>query len=316
VNRNRRPARFHGVLNICKPAGLTSHDVVDRIRRVARMKQVGHTGTLDPMATGVLPLCLGNATKIVQFLISQDKEYLVEMKLGVITDSQDSTGVVLEELPYPQLEREDIEKVFRKFEGEQYQIPPMISAKHHQGQRLYELARKGIEIEREPCKIFIHELELEGISLPCIRFRVTCSKGTYIRTLCHDLGKALKSGAVMSGLTRTRAGSFPIDQAVPLESLQTQGDIENHLCDMNHALSSLPAVTVGSEGKACLNCGRSLAGGVITRRSGEFDSGAMVRVTTRDGNLIGVGRALMNSKSLDALAGNLGVIQPVKVFQQ
>ena len=105
MNRNRRPARFHGVLNICKPAGLTSHDVVDRIRRVARMKQVGHTGTLDPMATGVLPLCLGNATKIVQFLISQDKEYLVEMKLGVITDSEDSTGVVLEELPYPQLEK-------------------------------------------------------------------------------------------------------------------------------------------------------------------------------------------------------------------
>ncbi|MBW7939945.1 MAG: tRNA pseudouridine(55) synthase TruB, partial [Candidatus Omnitrophica bacterium] len=146
----KKEFRFNGVLNINKPAGMTSHDVVDYIRKIAKMRRVGHTGTLDPMATGVLPLCLGQATKIVQFLIAQDKEYIVEMKMGVVTDSQDMTGDITGEFPVPPLTDADILHVFSQFTGEIWQTPPMVSAKHHKGQRLYELARKGVEVEREP----------------------------------------------------------------------------------------------------------------------------------------------------------------------
>lgn len=305
---------FDGVLNINKPAGMTSHDVVDHIRKAAKMRKVGHTGTLDPMATGVLPLCLGRATKIVQFLIAEDKEYHVTMQLGIITDSQDTTGTVLQELPVPDLNEEKIQEVFQNFTGEIWQTPPMISAKHHKGKRLYELARQGVEIKREPCKIHIYDLSLLNVTLPTLEFRVVCSKGTYIRTLCHDLGKALGGGAVMSGLVRVRCGVFHIDDSIDLAELISPEDVSNHLADLNDALSSLPSVSVGSEGKASLHCGRSLSGGVLTRRIGEFDSGSLVRINARDGALIGVGKALLNSDQLDGLAGNLRVIQPVKVF--
>ncbi|MFB3786558.1 MAG: tRNA pseudouridine(55) synthase TruB [bacterium] len=307
---------INGVLNINKPAGLTSHDVVDVIRKVSHVKRVGHTGTLDPMATGVLPICIGKATKIQQFLIAQDKEYSVNMRLGLITDTQDTTGAVVEELPVPPLVPGDIESVFARFRGEQLQVPPMVSAKHHKGERLYELARRGVEVKRDPCKIHIHELTLESVDLPVIRFRVICGKGTYIRTLCHDLGQALGSGAAMSGLVRVRCGAFHIDQSIALDELQFPGDVLPRIVSLNEALSSLPSVMVGSEGKASLHCGRFLSGGAITRRNGEFFTGSMVRVTGRDGTLIGVGEALLNSDQMDELAGNLRVIKPVKVFHQ
>ncbi len=303
-----------GVLNINKPSGLTSHDVVDKIRRKAKMKKVGHTGTLDPLATGVLPLCLGRATKIVQFLIAEDKDYEVTLQLGIITDTQDVTGEVIEELPIPSLDEAQILDVFKKFSGEIWQTPPMISAKHHKGKRLYELARQGVEVKREPCRITIYDLSLLDISLPTLNFRVTCSKGTYIRTLCHDLGKALGTGGVMSGLVRVRCGVFHLDNAVELDDLQSPDDVKQHLVGINDALDSLPSVAVGAEGKAALHCGRSLSGGSITRRNGDFVSGSMVRINTRDGQLIGVGKALLNSEQMDSLAGNLRVIHPVKVF--
>lgn len=305
---------INGVLNVNKPSGMTSHDVVDRIRRAAKIKQVGHTGTLDPMATGVLPICVGRATKIQQFLIAQDKEYDVKMEMGLITDSQDRTGNVLEERPMPDLSRENLEKVLEKFTGEIMQTPPMISAKHHKGKRLYELARQGVEVKRDPCKIIIHKLELTDICPPFVHFLVTCSKGTYIRTLCHDIGEAMESGAVMAGLSRVRCGRFHIDQSVDLADLRSPEDVSAKLFDLNQALDSMPSVTVGSEGKASLFCGRALAGGAITRMTGDFISGSFVRVTSRDGALIGVGEALMSSDQLDALAGNLRVIKPVKVF--
>ncbi|MDP8245896.1 MAG: tRNA pseudouridine(55) synthase TruB [Candidatus Hinthialibacter antarcticus] len=303
-----------GVLNVNKPSGMTSHDVVDRIRRAAKIKQVGHTGTLDPMATGVLPICVGRATKIQQFLIAQDKEYDVKMELGLITDSQDRTGEVIEERPMPDLSRENVEKTLLQFTGEIMQTPPMISAKHHKGKRLYELARQGVEVKRDPCKITIHKLELTDIQPPYVHFLVTCSKGTYIRTLCHDIGEAMNSGAVMAGLSRVRCGRFHIDQSVDLADLRTPDDVAAKLFDLNQALDSMPSVMVGTEGKTSMFCGRSLAGGAITRRIGDFTSGAFIRVTSRDGALIGVGEALMASDQLDSLAGNLRVIKPVKVF--
>ncbi len=314
TDKTMKNNQLNGILNINKPAGITSHDVVDRIRRLTKTKKVGHTGTLDPMATGVLPLCLGKATKIVQFIIAQDKEYIVKMKLGMITDTQDTTGETIEEAPIPELTPEKIEDTFAQFRGEIWQMPPMISAKHHKGQRLYKLAREGKEVKREPCKITVYDLSLRNVQLPTIEFQVICSKGTYIRTLCHDLGKALGSGAAMSGLIRARCGTFHIDEAVDLDALQCAYDVEEHLFDLNKALEALPSITVGTEGKTSLHCGRFLSGGVITRRTGEFPSGALVRVNARDGSLLGVGEALLNSEQMDSLAGNLRVIKPVKVF--
>lgn len=305
---------LNGVININKPIQMTSHDVVDSVRKAARMKRVGHTGTLDPMATGVLPLCLGQATKIVQFLIAQDKEYSVEMQLGIVTDTQDTTGNIIETVPVPELNEEKILAVFKQFSGDILQTPPMVSAKHHKGKRLYELARQGVEVKREPCKIHIKQLTLKAVENPFIRFDVTCSKGTYIRTLCHDIGKHLGSGAAMSGLVRVRCGAFHIDDAIELDKLKKPEDFKGCLVDLNNALSSLPTVIVGSEGRASLNFGRSLSGGAITRRKGDFQSGSLVRVTNRDGSLIGVGEALIGSDQLDSLAGNLNVIKPVKVF--
>ena len=236
------------------------------------------------------------------------------MRLGLITDTQDITGTVVEEVPVPPLNAEIIEAAFQRFRGEQMQMPPMVSAKHHKGQRLYELARRGVEVKRDPCKIHIHELVLEAVELPVIRFRVTCGKGTYIRTLCHDLGIALGSGAAMSGLVRVRCGAFHIDQAVALDVLHSPDDVLPRIVSLNEALSSLPSVMVGSEGKASIHCGRFLSGGAITRRNGDFYTGSMVRVTSRDGTLIGVGEALLNSDQMDELAGNLRVIKPIKVF--
>lgn len=307
-----------GVLNVNKPAGMTSHDVVDRIRRVIRNRKirVGHTGTLDPMATGVLPLCVGKATKISQFLIAVDKEYLVEMKLGIVTDTQDVTGKTIEEPPVPEnLDSGSVEAVLAGFRGEIQQVPPMISAKHHQGKRLYELARRGVEVEREPCLIVIHQLLLEDISPPVIRFRVVCGKGTYIRTLCHDIGRALGSGAAMSGLVRVRCGHFHVDRSVPLDRVRSREDIAENLSGLSEALGSMPLIQVGPEGKASLMCGRNLTGGVIRRRDGEFKPGDLVRIVERGGNLLGVGKTLMGSDEITPLAGNLGVVRPVKTVQ-
>lgn len=312
---NRQESHIHGVLNINKPAGMTSHDVVDRVRKAGQISRVGHTGTLDPMATGVLPICVGRATKIQRFMIAQDKEYVVDMKLGMITDSQDSTGEVLEEQAVGDLSESAILDVLNQFIGEQQQMPPMISAKHHQGQRLYKLARKGVEVEREPCTIIVHELELLAVQLPIVRFRVVCGKGTYIRTLCHDIGQTLGPGGVMNDLTRTRCGSFHIDDSVPLDDLQQPSDVQSVISDLNTALSALPSVSVAPPGKAAITNGRPLQGSDIIFRQGEFEQDGFVRIIGRNGSLLGIGQATMPSKQLDDLAGNLRVVRPVKIFQ-
>lgn len=316
----KRPSQdktpLDGILNVNKPSGITSHDVVDEVRHAIKNKhiRVGHTGTLDPMATGVLPLCIGRATKLVQFLMAQEKEYRVTMRLGMISNTQDITGELQDEKPVPDFSPEQLKEVLSRFVGEQMQMPPMISAKRHKGKRLYELAREGVEVEREPCKIMIHELELEAVQLPDIQFRVISGKGAYIRTLCHDIGQALETGAVMSGLVRVCSGAFHLNDSVELDACRTREDVEKHIIKMSDALSTFPSVIVGVEGKSAVACGRSLSGGLIKRRDGEFNTGSYVRITSRDGVLIAIGEALMASSQITALAGNLNVVKPVKVF--
>jgi len=213
-----------GVLLVDKPQGLTSHDVVDRIRRLYQTRRVGHAGTLDPMATGLLIVLVGKATKASQFLMSQDKEYLGEATLGVVTDTQDAEGETLETNPVPELTEAQVRAALASMLGEQSQVPPMHSAKKVGGQKLYDLARKGIEVAREPRAIRIDEFELLSWQSPKINFRVRCTKGTYVRTLAYDLGRKLGPGAHLSMLRRTRSGRLDLTRGHTLPQLGAMND--------------------------------------------------------------------------------------------
>lgn len=210
---------MNGFLIVDKPAGMTSHDVVDFVRERFKMKRVGHAGTLDPMATGVLIILVGSWTKFFSQFSSTDKEYLVTANFSAITNTGDAQGEVLKKFEYSQLTLEDIQKVLEKFTGELQQVPPMVSAIKQGGMRLYELARKGIELERKPRLIVIKKIELLKFYPPCIDFKVLCSKGTYIRRLCEDIGSSLGCGGYETALRRTRVGDFSVEQAVGLEAI-------------------------------------------------------------------------------------------------
>ncbi len=214
-------SELEGVLLIDKPAGMTSHDVVDRVRRTLRMKRIGHAGTLDPMATGLLIILVGKATKLSQYLMSLDKEYEGSIKLGETTDTQDADGDVLATRPVPALTEAQLREAIQAFVGDQYQTPPMFSAKKLAGVPLYKLARKGQEVEREPRFIRISSFELTRFGLPEFEVRLRCSKGTYVRTIAHDLGEKLGCGAHLSALRRTATDRFNVSQAVPLARLET-----------------------------------------------------------------------------------------------
>jgi tRNA pseudouridine55 synthase len=209
-----------GVLIVDKPAGWTSHDVVGKVRGIFHTKRVGHAGTLDPLATGVLVLLIGKATKASQYLMSRDKTYEGVLRLGQVTNTQDSEGEIMENNPVPaDLDAAAIAAAMRKMEGDQYQMPPMFSAKKLGGVPLYKLARKGKEVEREPRFIHVEKFELLSYAAPDAAFRVSCSKGTYVRTLANDLGRALGPGAHLTALRRTVAGEHTVEQASTLEEL-------------------------------------------------------------------------------------------------
>ena len=237
----------NGILIIDKPAGWTSMDVCAKVRGILREKRVGHGGTLDPMATGVLPVFVGRATRAVEFAENGRKEYDAGLRLGIVTDTQDVTGTVLETRPGA-VGRPELEEALAAFRGEIQQIPPMYSAVKVQGKKLYELARKGQEVERKPRAVTIYELELlEAESETDYRLRCLCSKGTYIRTLCHDIGQALGCGGALYRLRRTMAAGFTLADAVTLEDLQAQG--EALLRPLDSLFAQHPALTVRSPGQ-------------------------------------------------------------------
>ena len=215
---------FEGILLVDKPSGITSHDIVDRLRRKLKMKKIGHAGTLDPLATGLMIMLIGKATKVSQFLISLDKAYEGTFKLGVETDSQDSDGEVVETKDLPEnLSEEMIGDAMKEFLGDQYQTPPMFSAKKINGVPLYKMARKGKTVEREPRVIRINELSLQGWDSPEGRFFMDCSKGTYVRTVFHDLGQKLDWGGHLTSLRRTKINDFSIEGVPTLEEIETMG---------------------------------------------------------------------------------------------
>lgn len=247
---------YHGIMNVYKEAGFTSHDVVAKLRGICKQKKIGHTGTLDPDAVGVLPVCLGSGTKLCDMLTGETKEYIARFRLGITTDTQDISGKLLEEKEVG-VSEEQVREMLSHFVGELQQIPPMYSALKVGGKKLYELAREGKEVERKARPVTIYELELLKAEHPEYEIRVTCSKGTYIRTLCHDVGQALSCGAVMTSLVRSRVGEFRLRDAKSLSALQEladQGRLQEAVIPVEEMFHALPAIQV-SEGaqKALLN---------------------------------------------------------------
>ncbi len=269
-----------GILIIDKPSGLTSHDVINRVRRATKIRQVGHAGTLDPMATGVLVVCLGQATRISEYLLGHDKAYRATIRLGIETNTYDADGEIVATRDV-NMDRAAVERALARFAGEIQQIPPMYSAIKREGQKLYELARQGIEIEREARSVVIHSSELCRYQAPDATIDVRCSAGTYLRSIAHDLGAALGTGGHLVELRRTAAGPFTIDQAISLEAFEAaarEGQWHAHLRAIDEALSDWPLVVLAEPDRV-----RTLHGAPIFTLKLE---GTRCRAHDERGNLI------------------------------
>ncbi len=250
---------MNGIINIYKEQGFTSFDVVAKLRGICRQKKIGHTGTLDPDATGVLPVCLGNATRVCDLLTDKIKEYEAVLLFGITTDTQDISGTILEKKEV-NITADDAISCIGGFVGSIEQIPPMYSAVKVNGKKLYELARQGKEIERKPRPVTIHSIDIIDISLPRVRMRVSCSKGTYIRTLCNDIGTRLGCGAVMESLVRTRSGDFTIETAVTLDKVNEWADagtIEEHIIPVDELFKDCGSISLKEDAEKLLKNGNS-----------------------------------------------------------
>lgn len=254
---------MNGILNIKKEAGYTSHDVVAKLRGILKQKKIGHTGTLDPQATGVLPVCLGKATKLCDVIGGWDKKYRATLLLGLKTDTEDIFGTVLEkkDITHFPLTEIEVEKAILSFVGDYEQIPPMYSAKKVKGKKLYELARKGIEIERKPVKVTIYDIEILNIDLPYVTFDVHCAKGTYIRSLCRDIGQMLQTGGCMSSLERISVSDFLLADAITLsevEEARDKGILIHFIRPIDSVFLNYPKVTVVPDSQKLLQNGNPL----------------------------------------------------------
>lgn len=296
---------------VWKPEGWTSHDVVAKVRRILKMKRIGHAGTLDPMVTGVLPLCLGRATRVVEYVQERPKAYEAVLQLGIATDTEDLTGTVIEQQSSVDVTELAVREALKRFEGEIEQIPPMYSAVKIEGKRLYELAREGKTVERKPRLVTIHKIELIDAQLelehPKISFSVVCSKGTYIRTLCVDIGKALGVPAAMAHLTRTMSGGITKESCLTLEQIehmQQAGTLNEHLIAADEAITHLERAEVPvSIGRLALQ-GQKVSLEHAGIRVLDSEAGKLIRLYNDDNSFLGIFQ-------IDTEAA---VFKPVKVF--
>lgn len=279
---------MNGVINIYKNTGMTSFDVVAMVRRVAKMKKVGHTGTLDPAASGVLPVCLGKATKIIDYIMENKKVYRVNLKLGMVTDTYDLEGEVLREEDASHITKDEILNCINSFVGTIDQVPPMYSALKQNGVRLYELARQGIEVHREARKITIYSIENIKIeSNDNIQMDVCCSKGTYIRSLCYDIGEKLNVGATMTALERIQNGTFTKEEAINIEDL-TEELLEKHIISIEKALDSFEKITVNEKFGKLLRNGVKVFDNRMYSEEVKFNK--LYRVYEDNGVFLGLGK--------------------------
>lgn len=279
-----------GVLVVNKAPGLTSFQVVAHVRRLLRAPKVGHGGTLDPQAAGVLPILVNEATKLTPYLADHTKEYIATVQLGVATDTQDFAGTILREAPVPALTQAALQEVLARFVGQIQQVPPMYSALHVGGRRLYELARQGLEVKREPRPVMIYALSLESLELPFFTIRVVCGKGTYVRTLCADIGEAIGCGGVLERLIRTRVGLYSLEAALPWSEVAEARDgaaLWSRLLSPDSAVSHFPAIRLADEAAAALLNGQTV------RIPEPAPSGeALVRLYDPWGAFLGLGRVV------------------------
>ena len=282
---------YNGILLLNKEMSFTSHDAVAKLRGILRFRRMGHAGTLDPMAQGLLVMLLGKATRASEYASGAEKEYIADFILGVETDTQDTTGNILAEVPVNVTESQ-LRHALSSFEGGYDQVPPMYSAIQKDGVRLYDLARKGKEVERESRFIALPLLELLSFEAPRGKLRVRCSKGTYIRTLCHDLGQRLGCGGAMSALTRVQAGDFSLEDALTLgevEQLVKEGTLQQHILPVDRLFASLPAVTLTEEGaKRARNGAHAAQKHLLSGEIPPVDS--LCRVYTPDGEFLMTGK--------------------------
>ncbi|NLK95666.1 MAG: tRNA pseudouridine(55) synthase TruB [Clostridiales bacterium] len=278
---------MNGVINIFKNKGMTSFDVVRIVKKIANTKKVGHTGTLDPEASGVLPICIGKGTKIIDYIMSSDKSYYVKFKLGIETTTYDLEGEIISEKDISSLNSEMILKEIGNFKGEYMQIPPMYSALKKNGVRLYDLARQGIEIEREGRKVNIIDIKNINIELPYVSMEVTCSKGTYIRSLCKDIGDNLKVGGTVVELRRTVTASFKEEDSININDL-TQENITDYLIPIEKALKSYPKLHINKGFSKLLINGVKVYDKRLTNV--EVVNDALYRVYDEKNNFIGLGK--------------------------
>lgn len=280
---------LNGIINIYKEAGFTSHDVVAKMRGICGQKKIGHTGTLDPAAVGVLPVCLGSGTRLCDMLTDRDKEYEARLLLGVTTDTQDTTGTVLEEKAVTCSE-EEVREAIAGFCGEILQVPPMYSALKVDGKKLYELARAGKEVERQARPVTIRAIEVLKMELPYVTMRVACSKGTYIRTLCDDIGRKLGCGGTMAALKRTRVGEFTLDGAITLSELQQlkdEGRLEEAVYGVELCFQKCPELHVMAEHRKLIDNGNAFYPNQTVEKK-KYDAGSWVRVYNEEGEFYGI----------------------------
>jgi tRNA pseudouridine55 synthase len=301
-----------GFLNVNKPKGMTSHDVVDEIRKLVGRKKVGHTGTLDPEARGVLPIAIGKATKVIRFL-KDGKEYRAIMRLGITTDTQDMAGKVIAKTAEINVSEERIRKVFKNFLGKIEQIPPMVSAVKVKGERLYKLAREGKEVKRSKRTVGIYGLDLLNYEPPDITFEVSCSRGTYVRTLCHDMGKALGCEACLKDLVRTRSDIFILKESRPLEELRRIPNLERFLVSMDKALVHLPVVRINEKTRKSLLHGGPIGTSGIQELSVPVKKEELVRIHNTKESLLAIAKALFDIGDL-RIAKEVVAFKPVRVL--
>lgn len=302
---------INGIINIYKEKEYTSHDVVAKMRGILRQKKIGHTGTLDPDATGVLPVCLGSATKLCDMLTDKSKEYIADFVLGKETDTQDISGKVLYEFEGDILKNyteEEIKSCIYSFIGEYMQVPPMYSAKKVGGKKLVDLARQGIEIKREPVRVEFKDIEILDINIPKVKIRVECSKGTYIRTLCHDIGKKLGTAACMTNLQRTKVGDFKIDRAIKLSDLEkiknNEQELIKHILPIDKYFIELDTLVVKEKFyKQAIN-GNKLSLNQILAMSQSFENKKRFKIYTSNKQFLGIYEYIEKEK----------VLKPYKLF--
>ena len=299
--RNKKGRNITGIIVIDKPKGRTSNHVLQQIKRTFDAKKAGHTGSLDPLATGVLPICLGEATKVSQYLLDGDKCYQVTCKLGITTDTGDSDGNVVAEMPIPEITEQILYAVLPSFIGQQQQVPPMYSALKFQGQPLYKLARQGIEIERKARTVNIYDIILISFTSDSFTLKVKCSKGTYIRTLVEDISASLSTGGHVIALRRLESAGYAIEQAITIESIEKCADegikaLDKLLLPTEEALPNWPRIEADDEQVLALRCGQQI-------QVEQKYEGVQIRLFDRLGIFLGLGE--MSQK---------GIISPKRVF--